>query len=470
MYLTIDQWNLGYNQILKDCRSGSGTSRGDVGCILILCAMDADAMCTARIVTYCLRADGIPYQLRPCGSYESLTKSLGCMLDDDNTGGGSNPQEEDAENDDIRAVLLINLGSMKNLSNLISTSTIFSSPENEAKLYVLDCHRPIHLANIYAGKQVVVFVDELDADDLPGDGDGLSGDEEEEEEDDEESVNQDDDDDGGEHEFQDDYGDDGDEVMTDKEEENRDDISVATKSQDDVATQGSESEEDRPREGADNEDEMVRQKVEGRGRETLEELVEQRRRAIAMYYNAGAYWSAPSSWVAYTIATKGLRFGNVSDLLWLACVGVTDAYIHRRLDMGGYAVFSQDLSESVQRLYPNDSVISRAMNAFSSTVDSTLISASEAGKIIRQQEYKFMLLRHWNLYDSMHYSTHVATKLQVYSPEGKLRLRELLAKMGFPLEECQQPFSFMRPALKARLKDSLELHAEVSASIVDPLS
>jgi cell division control protein 45 len=468
MYLTIDQWNLGYNQILKDCRSGSG----DVGCILILCAMDADAMCTARIVTYCLRADGIPYQLRPCGSYESLTKSLGCMIDDDSRGGSSNPQEEDAENDDIRAVLLINLGSMKNLSNVISTSTIFSSPENEAKLYVLDCHRPIHLANIYAGKQVVVFVDELDADDLPGDGDGLSGDEEEEEEEDEESENHEDDNDEGEHEFQDD--DDNDEVMTDKEEDNRsssmekDDSSIATKSQDDdVATQGSEGEEERPMERSDGDNESVRQEVEEVGRETLEELVEQRRRAIAMYYNAGAYWGAPSSWVAYTIATKGLRFGNVSDLLWLACVGVTDAYIHRRLDMGGYAVFSQDLAESVQRLYPNDSVISRAMNAFSSTFDSTLISASEAGKIIRQQEYKFMLLRHWNLYDSMYYSTHVATKLQVYSPEGKLRLRELLAKMGFPLEECQQPFSFMRPALKARLKDSLELHAEVSALVVD---
>jgi hypothetical protein len=50
---------------------------------------------------------------------------------------------------------------------------------------------------------------------------------------------------------------------------------------------------------------------------------------------------------------------------------------------GGYAAFSQELAEHVQRLHPNNSMIGRAMNAFSSTTDSTIISASEARKIIR---------------------------------------------------------------------------------------
>jgi len=437
MYLTLDQWNLGYSQILKDCRSSSSGN----GCILILCAMDADAMCTARIVTYCLRGDGILYQLRPCGSYEALTKALGCI-------SSSNPQEEDTT-DDIRAVLLINLGSMKNLTSLIATSSIFSpSSENDTKLYVLDCHRPIHLANIYAGRQVVVFVDELAEEELPGDGDGLSGDEEEDEdEQDEDSI-----DDNQEEEQEQEFMDDDEDQRTAID---KDDVSIIADSEKDDASESSNA--DVPVEAEEDDETMAQQETT---RDTLEELLEKRRKAIALYYSAGAFWGAPSSWVAYTIATKGLRFGNVADLLWMACVGVTDAYIHRRLDMGGYAVFSQDLSEHVQRLYPNDNLIGRAMNAFSSANDNTIVSASEAGRILRQQEYKFILLRHWTLYDSMFYSTHVATKLQVYMPDGKQQLRELLAKMGFPLDECQQPFAFMRPALKLRLKDAIEAHAE----------
>jgi len=36
----------------------------------------------------------------------------------------------------------------------------------------------------------------------------------------------------------------------------------------------------------------------------------------------------------------------------------------------------------------------------------------------------------------------------------------MLAKMGYPLDECRQPFPFMRPSLRRRLKEKLGTHAQ----------
>ena len=51
--------------------------------------------------------------------------------------------------------------------------------------------------------------------------------------------------------------------------------------------------------------------------------------------------------------------------------------------------------------------------------------------------YRFMLYRHWNLYDSMYYSRYIATKLGIWKHTGKQRLDTLLAKMGLPLDQCR---------------------------------
>jgi len=102
----------------------------------------------------------------------------------------------------------------------------------------------------------------------------------------------------------------------------------------------------------------------------------------------------------------------LGDLLWLACVGVTDAFLHSRLDTGGYTEFVTDLRRHIQRLYPDDEV-TRAMNAIHST-DGTQVGISENGRILCQTEFRFMLLRHWSLLDAMIHSNFVGTKLQVW--------------------------------------------------------
>merc|ERR1719162_2960803 len=53
---------------------------------------------------------------------------------------------------------------------------------------------------------------------------------------------------------------------------------------------------------------------------------------------------------------RQLRFGDTPDLLWLACVGVTDAYLHGRLDVAGYGAVALDLRRHAGRLFPNGAV------------------------------------------------------------------------------------------------------------------
>jgi cell division control protein 45 len=48
-------------------------------------------------------------------------------------------------------------------------------------------------------------------------------------------------------------------------------------------------------------------------------------------------------------------------------------------------------------------------------------------------------------------SDYISTKFQVSTVAGKHRLQEMLAKMGLPLEECHQPYAFLKPTLRRQL-------------------
>lgn len=47
------------------------------------------------------------------------------------------------------------------------------------------------------------------------------------------------------------------------------------------------------------------------------------------------------------------------------------------------------------------------------------------------EELRFMLFRHWTLYDAMYHSSYVAGKLGIWKERGRKRLTGLLAKMGY---------------------------------------
>lgn len=139
-------------------------------------AADVDGLCASRSLTHLLRADQVTYSLVPVQGYShvaSLLRGIG------------------ESNNDIRTVILVNCGAIVNLGNLLP----WDRPD--LACYVIDSHRPIHLANVYDKERVFVLHDEeedMEAANLPSDGEGLSGGEESS---DEEEAEDDDDDDGG---------------------------------------------------------------------------------------------------------------------------------------------------------------------------------------------------------------------------------------------------------------------------------
>lgn len=450
MILQLDNWYLGYSQILSDCRDG--------GSALILCNADVDAMAAGRILSYMLRNDAVAYQLLPCMSYSQLQKRVvnNCS-------------------DNVNAIILINLGATRNLTDL------FTSCRNldplTTKIYVMDCRRPVHLANIHAETTVVVFWDGVQQnDELPSDGDNLSGDESSSsssEDDidvdgDEESV--------GDEEKEFGMNDDDGEAELD-DDEPRSKVAVLDVGQEQESDYDGEDEGDRvkTRHMGDDDDDMSltaheTEEVPGQQQPqgllmTPRELHQDRRNRLRQYYAAGGYFGSPAAYTAYIIATQ-LRFQEVGDLLWLACVGVTDAYVHSRLDVSGYSALAMQLRNICHGLFPNDD-FSRVSNTIYSEQllggDSgqlTRIAFSGNGRILTESDFRFFLLRHTSLFDAMVYSDYVSTRFQLSTAKGMLKLQEMLAKMGFPLDECHQPFAFMRPSLKRQLQDKLREYAE----------
>jgi cell division control protein 45 len=48
-----------------------------------------------------------------------------------------------------------------------------------------------------------------------------------------------------------------------------------------------------------------------------------------------------------------------------------------------------------------------------------LTDSQAIGTISNENDFRFMLLRHWNLYESMYYSNYVAAKFGVWWETGK---------------------------------------------------
>ena len=197
----------------------------------------------------------------------------------------------------------------------------------------------------------------------------------------------------------------------------------------------------------------------------------QRKRRIRAYYSGGTYYSSPVSYMAYSLLSSGLRHGNNGDLLWLACVGVTDALLHNRLDHHGYEAFADQLSTQVHHLFPQQSdLVTKTANSFyaesiqpfssqlthNAEEQMTLVTKCETGRIsVQNNEFRFFLLRHLSLWNAMRYSNVVSSQMQLYTKTGTSKLKELLAQIGVPLAECRQPYAFLKPTLKRRIQNSL---------------
>lgn len=195
------------------------------------------------------------------------------------------------------------------------------------------------------------------------------------------------------------------------------------------------------------------------------------------YYSLGATYSEPISSLLYSLAEALGREDN--DLLWHSIVGVSSLELYGRsmtgvgistsLDSGGSAGWGgqrgerirQVLRDEVRRLNPPDPADTRGENARGETsgvIPTTARSPTDTS-IRLSPEPRFLLIRHWSLYDSMLHSPYLAARLHIWSDVGRKRLHKLLAKMGVSLSQCRQNYTHMDMELKRGLRQSLLTYA-----------
>ena len=121
-------------------------------------------------------------------------------------------------------------------------------------------------------------------------------------------------------------------------------------------------------------------------------------------------------------------------ILWLAILGITEHFLQHRCTVKQYVNQVETLRVAAVMGHDKD------LSFF-------------------QDEYLFVLYRHWNLYESMFHSPQVATRLGIWSEGGRRKLDQLLAKMGFPLHECKQQYSIMNSEIKDLLPGALKQYA-----------
>lgn len=197
---------------------------------------------------------------------------------------------------------------------------------------------------------------------------------------------------------------------------------------------------------------------------------------LQTYYAAGTSYSEPISSLVYSLASELGRDDN--DLLWLAIVGVsslelsgrsmTGVGISNTSESGGSAGWGgqrgesirQILRDEVNRLNPPDPFDrDRDIRADINGVIPTTARSPTDTSIRLSPEPRFLLVRHWSLYESMLHSPYLAPRLHVWTENGRKRLHKLLAKMGISLTQCHQYYTHMDMELKRVLRGRLLKYA-----------
>ena len=198
---------------------------------------------------------------------------------------------------------------------------------------------------------------------------------------------------------------------------------------------------------------------------------------LEAYYNLGTSYSEPISSLLYSLAEDLGREDN--DLLWFSIVGVSSLELYGRTmtgvgisaasESGGSAGWGgqrgerirQVLRDEVRRLNPPDpsDTNREVLRGETSGVIPTTAKSPTDNSIRLSPEPRFLLIRHWSLYDSMLHSPYLSARLHIWSDVGRKRLHKLLAKMGVSLSQCKQSYTHMDMDLKKGLRQRLLTYA-----------
>ncbi|EFE32955.1 uncharacterized protein ARB_00042 [Trichophyton benhamiae CBS 112371] len=485
--------------------------------VLILVALEPDALCACRILTALLKRDYIPHKIQPIAGYGDLSQAGAELVHPMHTSNGGSGG----------VVVCLGVGGLVDMYETLGLDVNKDEPGNMGgiEVWVIDARRPWNLTNVFGGMgepatprgsdtHAIASVDGVDRGRLtdryrPGKGGIIAFDD----------------------------GDIDEELAAEREayytletlpevgEEDSDDDDDAT-SDEEVQAQGkkrkswsgrydgdiaaSEDEDGRPaqrrrsnsgssiasplrlrerrhdssqssRSGSPVSDSpsliLPKEPSTRTLRKRLIRLKRKHESVLQAYYSLGTSYSEPISSLLYSLASELGRDDN--DLLWLAIVGVSSLELSGRTmsgvgisdssESGGSAGWGgqrgerirQILRDEVRRLNPpDDNEAGReALRSELNGVIPTNARSPTDTSILLSPEPRLLLLRHWSLYDSMLHSPYLAPRLHVWNETGRKRLRKLLAKMGVSLTQCQQNYTHMDMDLKRDLRQKMLQYA-----------
>lgn len=398
--------------------------------LTILVAPNPDAIAASYILTLILKREDVPYVLRPTKGYEDL-----CEI-----------AVEEMAKEETRALFLINCGAMVDLGRLLELN------ETNVQVFVLDSHRPYNLRNIYH-KQVWLIDDGTTAgSDLPRLEDML-------------------DDPAFEEESDEDYEDDDEE-----EQYRRNDY------EDDS---GMSEERERDRE--------YKRKMSNRKRIARQISKQPRTQVEKEYYEQetkdGLSYGASVAGLLLEMSSQVYQNGVDLRFYWPAIIGLTDQWLHGRIDDAKYKFEVEVHQNEIQKYNVSKIREAQAVRAqsekinnenyavdfnvlppnFRYTNDSSVLEqvtcTDDFKRAIRtsghahveiSSEYRFMLYRHWSLYDSMWHSQYIATRLGIWKENGQKRLDVLLARMGVPLSQAKENWNCMDNTIREQFQNNVQ--------------
>ncbi|RMZ89174.1 hypothetical protein DV736_g3607, partial [Chaetothyriales sp. CBS 134916] len=485
MYLPRSLISHLYNHLLKTHHPTSPP-------VVILSSLDTDAICACRILTALLKRDYIPHTIQPVSGYAGLTKAGDDIVRPMKTSEGGSGG----------VVVCLGVGGLVDLAALLGVEDESEGPDafGGIDVWVLDARRPWNLSNVFGGLPETVLLPQLDLDTprrIPGvdrgciqrsykpgrggivvfdDGDIA----------DELGAERDAFSEGGDDSGRDDnpsnskkrkswpdreQGDgarDGDDEPPRQRRRSNSGSSIASSERDRTPPSSQPTSSPQPT--------LRKEPTAKQLRRKLVSLRRSHERVLQQYYSLGTSYSEPISSLAYSLASELGREDN--DLLWLAIIGVTSLELNGQT-YTGLGTIQPAVPEGPHKYHRSwkatrssrtyallrDEV--RRLNPLPPTVSpsgSPLYSAatSQRESTIRlSPDPRFVLLRHWSLYDSMLYSPYVAARLHVWNESGQKRLHKLLAKMGVSLTQCKQTYTHMDIGLKKSVREQLLKYAGV---------
>lgn len=121
--------------------------------VLILAALETDALCACRILAALLRRDYIPHKIQPVSGYADLTRAGQELIAPmKTTEGGSGG-----------IVVCLGVGGLVDLAELLGLESedADSDPMGGVEVWVLDARRPWNLGNVFGGLPPTRALDEL---------------------------------------------------------------------------------------------------------------------------------------------------------------------------------------------------------------------------------------------------------------------------------------------------------------------